>query len=779
MSIPSTPAPAASPGPFPFDSLPDAVMLLKPDGTLLGANRATAKRLGRTLEEIVGQNMYSLLPPEVAASRRRQVEEVARTGQPVHFEDVRDGRTLDNHVFPLRDSSGDITQVFVLGRDVSSQRQTENALRTYLALLDNVQELTHFAGWECNVREQTVYWTEELYRLHGFSRSDFGPGSPQHVEKSLACYDPQDRPRIIAAFEACCSQGTPFDFEVPFTNAQGRRFWIRTGAQAVRANDGSVDKVVGYFADVSSQRASMQALRESEEKFRTLVDDAAEMLFFHDDEGRIVEVNRASVESTGYSRDELLRLHVWDLDPGVDPARRTSQTWRELSPGARIEFDAVHRRKDGSCYPVEIRLAVVGLCGKKFFVALANDVSARRAAESALRERERQLATLLSNLPGIVYRCKYDADWTMEFISDGTAELLGRPPDAFLPGGGATYESAIHPDDRQLVREGIRDALSRNVPFTLEYRVVDAAGQTKWVWERGRMVRAANGEPHLEGFVQDVTARKLFEVAREEKARLEKQLAHVEKLQSLHRMAGSVAHHFNNQLQAVIGSLELVAFMEPDAQTIRESILNALGSARTASNLGKLMLMYVGQTFDRPVPLDLAKACRISADSLIQRRPEGVAFSCDVPQVDVRVLANLDKIDLIVSNLVDNAFEASASGEVRLRLLVADPARIPADARFPEDWIPPESPHAVVEVSDQCSGISPEQLHMLGDPFFTTKFVGRGMGLPAVIGLLRVYGGGLVVRSRPGEGSTFCACFPLAPCSNGVSDDPPPRQDAR
>lgn len=144
----------------------------------------------------------------------------------------------------------------------------------------------------------------------------------------------------------------------------------------------------------------------------------------------------------------------------------------------------------------------------------SNDVGDDVSLE-ALRESRRMLNTLLRNLPGLMYRCRVDRDWTLEFLSSGVEELTGYTPDDLIEGGVTTYRELIHPGDRDEVWEQVQEALSRQEPFQLSYRIRTRDGEEKWVWEQGREVQASGDERRLEGVITDVTRL----VAAEEEAR--------------------------------------------------------------------------------------------------------------------------------------------------------------------------------------------------------------------------------------------------------------------
>ena len=284
-----------------------------------------------------------------------------------------------------------------------------------------------------------------------------------------AFLSPDTSGRLLRQIDELPALALPFSFE-----EQRDSRIVRTSLHPLRTTPDSVDLIAIVEQDVTAQRAAAAALRESEAKYHTLVEDAAEMLFLHDVDGRIVEVNRAAAAGTGYSREELTQMGVWDLDPDSHKRRDRESIWLKSLPRESKLLQVRHRRKDGTIYPAEVRLAFVECGGKPYVLALANDVGQRLSAELALRESERRLATLLSNLPGMAYRCRADRHWTMEYVSDGVFDLTGHLAKDLIEGGAATYAELIHPQDRERVRREIQEALRRDEPFTLEYRIVPA-----------------------------------------------------------------------------------------------------------------------------------------------------------------------------------------------------------------------------------------------------------------------------------------------------------------
>jgi CheY-like chemotaxis protein len=229
-------------------------------------------------------------------------------------------------------------------------------------------------------------------------------------------------------------------------------------------------------------------------------------------------------------------------------------------------------------------------------------------------------------------------------------------------------------------------------------------------------------------------------------------------------MAGAIAHHFNNQLQAVTMSLELAMNdLPPNAGPV-ERLTEAMQSARKAAEVSSLMLTYLGQTVAKREPLDLSEVCHQSLSLLSIVRPQSGALETDLLTPGPTINANANQIQQVLTNLVTNAWEASGDGRGAIRLTVktVSAADIPAVNRFPIDYQPQENAYACLEVADAGCGIPGKDIEKLFDPFFSSKFIGRGLGLPVVLGIVRAHCGAITVESEPGRGSVFRVFLPVS-----------------
>jgi len=261
--------------------------------------------------------------------------------------------------------------------------------------------------------------------------------------------------------------------------------------------------------------------------------------------------------------------------------------------------------------------------------------------------------------------------------------------------------------------------------------------------------------------LSDITGRKQLEV---EKEKLEIQNRQFQKSESLGRMAGAIAHSFNNHLTAVMGNLELALEEVPRNKGLFKTLSSSLYAAGQAAVVSRSMLTYLGQAPNKHVPLDLSAFCRKSLTLLSAGIPKGVELKLDLPVPGPAVCADQNQIQQVLASLVTNAWESYGEngGIIRLSMKTVLPADMPAASWVPTGWQPQKLAYACLEVEDAGCGIESKDLDKIFDPFFTTKFAGRGMGLALVMGIVQTHHGGLTVESKPGRGCIVRAYFPLA-----------------
>jgi signal transduction histidine kinase len=238
----------------------------------------------------------------------------------------------------------------------------------------------------------------------------------------------------------------------------------------------------------------------------------------------------------------------------------------------------------------------------------------------------------------------------------------------------------------------------------------------------------------------------------------------LQKARSLGRLAGSVAHLLNNRLQAVQSSLDLIHELPPGVDPARE-VARAREATARAAEIGTQMLASLGQLPREERPCRLTGLVRDHLESCRADLPTFVRLEMDLPEPGPLVFADPGGLHRMFAHLLDNAREAlgQAPGWIRVRVGAGPAGELPAVHRFPVAWQPRAAAYAHLEVSDSGPGIPVEDLDNLFDPFFSTRFPGRGLGLSLVLGYVQAHGGAVSVASRPGYGSTFRIHLPLRP----------------
>jgi len=370
---------------------------------------------------------------------------------------------------------------------------------------------------------------------------------------------------------------------------------------------------------------------------------------------------------------------------------------------------------------------------------------------------------MANTLPVMLYDSYLDADGTSRFLyvaPKPCRELLELDPDELLADMNLVW-ALIHPDDLEGFQREDAAANREGQVFNQEVRIITPSGRLKWLQVNSRPNPAEPGKPVVwSGYLQDITARKQAEQSR---LALERNLEQAKKAESLGRMAAAVAHNFNNQLQAVVGNLELALHKLPrEAEPVR-FLTGALTAAGRSAEITRLLLGYLGQSPARRDPFDLAHLVRQSLIQLRSELPDGLRLEAGLPVLGPTVTANGHQLRQVLANLVANAREAQQvdSGSIRLAVRTVVPAQIPTLHRFPLDWRARQHRYACLEVADSGCGIAEQELEQLFDPFFSTKFTGRGLGLSVVLGVVRAHHGAVTVTSEVGQGSVVQVYLPV------------------
>ena len=471
---------------------------------------------------------------------------------------------------------------------------------------------------------------------------------------------------------------------------------------------------------------------------RILEESVNEIYVFDATTLRFSQVNKGARENIGYTMEELCTMTPLDLKPDLSN-NQFLELLGLLQTGQReqVNFRTSHRRKDRTTYPVEVHLQYLQAEGRRVFLAIIMDLTERVATEQELQEAQRTLSTLLKNLPGMVYRCENDRDWTLEFISPSCQDLTGYPPEKFVQSREVSYgRDVMLQEDRERVWQEVQEALKDRKPFQSSYRIRTVEGSVKWVWEQGCGIFSEAGEVvGIEGYVVDITQQRA----------LEDQLRKTERLAELGTLASGMAHEIGTPMNVILGRAELLMRKAQDERTRKglETIVTQV------ERITKIMNQLLSFARKRPAVRQAVnlEAVMIDVLDVLQERlgKQHIQVKKTVSPHLPKVLADPDHMNQVLLNLILNACQAMGDGgTLSLALHPTDDA-------------------VELTVQDTGSGIAQEQLAKIFDPFFSTKAVGEGtgLGLTVVHGILQEHQGAIRVTSVPGQGTTFIVSLPM------------------
>lgn len=508
--------------------------------------------------------------------------------------------------------------------------------------------------------------------------------------------------------------------------------------------------------NVEERAAKLKTAEESLLLTRFTVEHAADAIFWITADASIIEVNEAACRSLGYTREELLKLKVADIDNNYC-AQIWGQHWEELNAKKTLFFESSQRTRDGRNIPVEVSANYIRFNNREYNCAFVRDISERKQMVRMLAESEGRLRTLVQTIPDLVWL--KDAEGVYLLCNTMFERLFGKKEANIV---GRTDYDFVDKELADFFREHDRKAMAAGKPCINEEYISFADDGHRALLETIKTpLYGADGELiGVLGIARDITER---EQAQKEQLKLERQLLHSQKLESLGILSGGIAHDFNNLLQAVLGNLDLALMRLPEEAASKNNINQAVNAARQAAKLTNMMLAYSGKGNFVIKQLNLSDLVEENAAMLAAAISKNVKLelqlSLDLPPI----MADGGQIQQVVMNLITNASESIGEGEGRISLKTGVQffdSSVLENSRLEEKL--PSGSYVFMQVNDTGCGMDRETLQRLFDPFFTTKFTGRGLGMSAVLGIVRAHRGAFLIESRPSEGTAIQVLFPVA-----------------
>jgi PAS domain S-box-containing protein len=470
--------------------------------------------------------------------------------------------------------------------------------------------------------------------------------------------------------------------------------------------------------------------------------------------------NPAAVRAFGYSEDEL-RSIPWLSLIHPDDLNQAKEAARTLLQGEPASTEVRVICKDGSIKWIEF--AAIVRFDAQLVYAAGRDITERKraeetllAAEAALRESEARYRNLVERLPLVIYVDNVDALSSNIYTSPQTEWMLGYTAEEWRSDP-ELFMRVLHPDDQERIRATIGTGVTAD--YREEYRIVKPDGDTVWVLDSCSVIRDEDGRPlYAQGYLMDITARKNAEA---ESTRLEEALLESQRLESVGRLAGGIAHDYNNLLTTILGNVDLAgASPEGRDPEMQESLAEIRRAAERAAELTRQLLAVGRKQRLDPLVVDLNEIVttveRFVHTQLDDRVDVTLSLARDLGPVNV----DREQIERVLIELVTNSHAAMPGGGI----LAIETANVELDDAGAQAFGVEPGRYVSVAMRDTGVGMDEETIARIFEPFFTTHEQGQGsgLGLATAYGLVHQSGGGITAESDPTHGSTFTVVLPIA-----------------
>jgi len=746
-----------------FISSPDPMYLITPEESrFLDINDAFVSLFGYSKEEVVGRTSYELNIWVDIADRQKMLDALRKAGRFSGLD--MNARKKNGEVIPIALSAasvmvdGNIRTVGTI-RDISERRRAAAALieseEKYRTLFENMAQGAFYQRADGTLED----CNPSVLNLFGVTREQFLSRNSMDTRWRVIREDGSELPGEEHPSMRCLSTGKPIREQIAgMYNPLRKEFvWLSINATPMfREGEAKPYKVFVTLHDITTQKKVEEALKSSEESLRVFIETAPVALAMFDREMRFISASKRFIIDTGLSDCEVRGRSHDDLIPDV-PERYREAHRRGLAGEVVREDDDQVQLPDGSSawFRWEIRPWHNSVGHVAGIILFSENITERRLAEKALRDRNSFIETILENAP---------IGFAVNRIQDGTTVFVGSKfEDIYGASRGSLWSveeffERVYPDAafREQMRSRIMADIGSGDPARMRWDdipITTASGQQRYVCSTNIPLFDQN---LMVSTVQDVTDRHTAEA---ERTRLEEHLQHAQKMESVGRLAGGVAHDFNNMLGVILGHTELALEQTDQSQPIHDDLIEIQRAAQRSADLTRQLLAFARKQTVAPKILDLNQVVSGTTKMLQRLIGEDIKIEWSPGYRLWQVEVDPSQIDQILANLAVNARDAirgvgTLSIETGNRSL--DETYCAAHTGFkPGDYV-------LLAVSDTGIGMDEETLRHIFEPFFTTKEVGKGtgLGLATVYGVVKQNNGAIQVSSQPGKGTRFEVYLP-------------------
>lgn len=712
-------------------------------GRFLEVNDVACQRLGYTREELLCMTPLDIDSQESHVNLLLIMKRIS-AGKSVIFEQVHVSK--DNRRIPVEINARLFTlqgqpAVVALARDLSERRHAEEALRQAEERLRMAAEAAGVGYWDWDLVSGQHFWSEECKRHFGWATD-----APRSIRDFLQYVHPEDRQFVDTAIKRSLEANEDFNPEYRVAWPDGTVRWLAATGRVFFDPAGKPIRMSGIVVDITERKLSEEALHLQ----TAALESAANAIVITNSDGNIEWANSAFTSLTGYRPGEALGRNPRFLKSGMQDPEFYRNLWSTVRAGHVWHGELENRRKDGSLYTEEMTITpVLSKSGEiSHFIAIKQDVTHRKQSEKALQQAEEKYREIFENAVLGIFQSTPDGRFLT--VNNEFAHMMGYGSPEQMVAQVTDIARQLYAD-RSRYQEFQLLLNEEGVVRNFEYQAYRCDGSKIWLLENARTIAGSKGEiAYYEGTTQDITENRL----------LEAQFRQAQKLEAVGRLAGGVAHDFNNMLGVIIGYGEILQTQLPPRHPAIASATEIQKAARRAADLTRQLLAFSRKQLLQAHVLDLNLLIEELSKMLRRLIGEDVELVCHLGTGLQRVKADPSQIEQVIMNLAVNARDAMPNGGQ----LSIETTNAEVDEHFAERH-PPMKPgsYVLLSVTDTGSGMNSETLARIFEPFFTTKEQGKGtgLGLSIVYGVVKQSGGYVWVDSEPSRGTAFSIYLPV------------------
>lgn len=503
-----------------IERFPLGISVRSPSGQLLSANEAWMRIWGHSKDDLAAmmksrKELKFDKTDSYLVEWLPQVKRIYERGGYLYIPEVatltkkpQAARWVSHHYYTIKDITGKVERVVILTEDITERKVAEQALREseerYRNLFHNATDAVYVEDLEGKI----LAVNHRLCEWFGYTEAEL-------LKKRSRDLVPPDFATPGDELIGKLRKEGGFVMEQMALRRDGSTFPTEVSGRLIPW--GETEAILVFVHDITEYKLVEDALREGERFLASVFASIQDGVSILDKNMNIIRVNSAMERWYPHSMP-LVGKKCHQVYHGLNKPCEACPTLRTMKTG-EAAYEVVEKRGlngevTGWLELYSFPLLDVTTGEMQGIIEYARDITDRKLAEDALRESQRVLSTLMSNLPGMAYRCRNDRNWTMEFVSEGSLELTGYQPSDLIENKKVAYGELIYPDDREMVWSEIQSSIKEKTPFQILYRIITASGEEKWLWEKGRGVFSEQGKLlALEGFIADITDRKRTEEA--------------------------------------------------------------------------------------------------------------------------------------------------------------------------------------------------------------------------------------------------------------------------